>query len=844
MSGQKQGSDILIVLPTPTAKEDFNGKFDPSYREHLLNGLSEGGINVEEVDVAYAASCGTGRSVDNSNVHFCNPFLRDRIAELSPRVIIPLGPFALEGVIMGEWKNGVGLFDRWVGRKIPLNGVWVCPTYGTYEISNCKTDLVERIATGHIADACSMVDIEVPARKPYENDVEILQSKADIASAIKDFHRRGKPVAIDYETNCLKPDYPGAKPFSLAIADEERCVSFALEAGILPLVGKFLRSDRNPKIAANVKMEERWTRMMFGHGVSNWIWDTMLAAHSMDNSPGATGLKFQAFVNFGVGTYNDKVEPFLKSGKHEHYNRIHDCRWEDLLLYGGMDAILEYDLYVLQSSDSFWEIKPKHGESMRSGLMLMLEGIQTLSKIEANGIGIDVEMLDETKQSLKRRVSELSREIRNDPLWSIWRKRYGQKSNLRSRDQLKWLVYEHLQFPVRMWTEKGEPSTNAEALSLVDDPFVKSITDMMRYDKALGTFLHGIETETVEGRLHPVFNLHIARTFRSSSDSPNFQNFPVRDKEISKIIRQHFVPDSDDKMIVECDFKGIEVSMSHCYHRDPQFRRDITEPGRDMHRDMAAEVYCVRPEKVSKDMRYGAKNKFVFPQFYGDYYVSCAKALWEWMVKANLETTDGKSVIDILRRKGITELGACDHDEDPVEGTFEKHVQKVEKRFWNERYQVYGKWRKDWHQKYLDRGYFDCLSGFRISGNFARNAVVNYPVQSSAFHCLLWTLNELQKSIEKLELETKLVGQIHDSVIAEVPVSELRKFLTIVERITSVGLSKRYKWLTVPMVIEFEASPPGKSWYEKKEFQFRDGQFITGGPTKDVNQFLEAFVNE
>lgn len=836
---------ILVVLSHPNKDEDALGKVRPVDRDILAKGFkSQSEIKLSEVSILFAAAC-HGAQVSAQEVRYCNPLFKERYNEIQPEVVICLGRMALEAVIGDDWTGGVGLYERWVGRQIPLNGTWVCPTYSNLDVQTSDSEVVERDAIKHIQDALALRGVECPKREAYESQVEVLYDTEKILEAIKGFRAKKKPVAFDYETNCLKPDNPEAKAVSVAIADHERCVSFCLEGGVLPEFGNLLKDPEVPKIAANLKMEERWTRMLFGHGAENWQWDTMLAAHALDNSPGATGLKFQAFVNFGVGTYNEHIEPYLRTKDGVRYNRIDDLDRDQLLLYGGMDAILEYELAKKQMADPFWEIAPMRGEPMSAGMDLLINGIVTLAKIEENGIGIDVEHLEDTMEWIKKRIKILHRKVREHELWGEWRKRYSQKSNIRSRDQLKWLIYERLGYPVTKWTDKGHPSTDAEALSVVDHPFVKMISDLLRYDKALGTFLKGIHGETVGDRLHAIFNLHIARTFRSSSDSPNFQNFPVRDKKVSQIIRTNFVPRSEDHMLVECDFKGIEVSMSHCYHKDPVFYADITDPGRDMHRDMAAECYMVDRDQVSKDMRYGAKNKFVFPQFYGDYFRNCAKALWEWMRKAELKTVDGKDVETILSKNGIHDLGDCDHGEDPEPGTFEYHVKEVEKRFWNERYKVYGKWRKDWHARYLERGYFDLLTGFRIQGDFRKNAVVNYCVQGSAFHCLLWSLTKVQKLLENHEMETMLVGQIHDSMIADVPVRELRKFLSIVERVTSIGLTAKYKWLTVPMVIEYEASPPGASWFDKKEFEFKDGKFMTEkGPTKQVNNFLEEFCDE
>ena len=283
--------------------------------------------------------------------------------------------------------------------------------------------------------------------------------------------------------------------------------------------------------------------------------------------------------------------------------------------------------------------------------------------------------------------------------------------------------------------------------------------------------------------------------------------------------------------------------MAACYHHDPVFISYITTPGKDMHRDMAAQLYCLDPKDVSKDARYGAKNKFVFPQFYGDYYVACARALWEWIEKGKLKGPDGKSLFKHLKRCGILERGECNPEESPVEETFEKHVQEVEDDFWNNRFMVYGEWRRAWYKRYLKKGYFDLLTGFRVYGSFARNAVTNYPVQGSAFHCLLWTLIQVNRRLKKHKMKSMVVGQIHDSLIGDIRIDELTDYLSIVEEITAVDLPKHWPWINVPMVIEYEISPVGSSWFQKKEVKFSKGRFYH--PTKnkrtaDAELFLSA----
>ena len=108
-------------------------------------------------------------------------------------------------------------------------------------------------------------------------------------------------------------------------------------------VRRFLRSSV-PKIVANLKFEERWSREFFRTGVKNWAYDTMLSTHFGDNRQGITGLKFQAFVQFGVEPYDEEISPYLKSEPNQ-LNRIAEVPMHKILQYGAMDAKLTWMLW-------------------------------------------------------------------------------------------------------------------------------------------------------------------------------------------------------------------------------------------------------------------------------------------------------------------------------------------------------------------------------------------------------------------------------------------------------------------------------------------------------------------
>lgn len=456
-------------------------------------------------------------------------------------------------------------------------------------------------------------------------------------------------------------------------------------------------------------------------------------------------------------------------------------------------------------------MKPNNQQAYK----LLHDGCVALSNVEANGMRIDMDYLDRTISKIGGKIKALGEELRDSDFYGIWRREFGSRTNLGSREQLGKVLFDVMGHKPTAFTKTGRPKLDGSAAESIDEPFVKDYMRLEKLKKVNNTFLAGIKREVRNGFLHPVFNLHTVQTYRSSSDSPNFQNFPIRDPKMGKIIRQCFIPRKGHHL-VEIDYSGLEVRVAACYHKDPTMISYIKDPTKDMHRDMAAQCYSVKPEQVSKGMRYCGKNMFVFPQFYGDFYINNARAMWE-AIDAMGHEVDGVPLKQYLKQKNILRLGACDAKQQPANGTFEKHIKKVEMDFWQKRFKVYNQWKRKWWDKYLENGGFPTLTGFRIDGVMGRNDVINYPVQGSAFHCLLWSLIQLNRWLRKNKMRSKIVGQIHDSIVADVHEDELEDYLAQAKQIMTQDLLKKWKWIIVPLDVEAEVTPVDGTWYEKKE---------------------------
>lgn len=266
---------------------------------------------------------------------------------------------------------------------------------------------------------------------------------------------------------------------------------------------------------------------------------------------------------------------------------------------------------------------------------LLHQGALALARAERVGIRVDLDYCQRTKQELTDRIEELRKKFKESPLYAKWRDMYGAKTNIESRFQLSEVLYKGLGITPSKTTRTGRGATDDEALRAVVDevPEVAYIQEIARLSKLRDTYLEGFIKNQHNGYLHPTFNLHTVTTYRSSSSDPNFQNIPKRDAEAMRITRQALYP-HHGCMIVEADFASLEVMISACYHKDPTML-EYLRTGGDMHLDMAKQIFMADDLDKSKlghgTLRQAAKNGFVFPQFYGDYYANNAKHLCEWV---------------------------------------------------------------------------------------------------------------------------------------------------------------------------------------------------------------------
>lgn len=455
-------------------------------------------------------------------------------------------------------------------------------------------------------------------------------------------------------------------------------------------------------------------------------------------------------------------------------------------------------------------------------MRLLLEGSLALSEIEHHGVRVDKAYLETAILDADRKIKEADTDLRSDPAFRLWRRRYGDKTNPASPEQLAGVVFGEMGYKPRRFTEKTEREAATElAFEHVNEPFVRKYFKAQKLRKGRDTYLVGIQREMVQHDdrmwyVHPRYWLNRVITFRSSSSDPNWTNQPARNPEMAETVRKCFIP-RPGQHITEIDYGQIEVRIPCAYNFDPVLMQYVCDPSRDMHRDMAAQIFVLTEKQgKQKNIRHLAKNQYVFPTFYGSFYAQCAPNIWGALEVGNIKI-DGTdmTVIEHLKSKGITELGECDGETEPRPGTFVYHLKKVEEHFWGTRFKVYAQWKRDWYAAYLRDGGFQTLTGYAVNTPLDRKQVCNSPIQCDAFQCTLWSLPRLNAALRKYDFKTRVIGEVHDSVQFDGPASERDDVIGMATKIMTRDITKSFTWLNVPLVVEAEVCPVGLSWYDK-----------------------------
>ena len=800
---------ILIIGESPS-----DGLIDTFFRDILL----KEGINLrDDCWETYAVRCGCA-DPKKSDILCCKPYLDNLIKEKKPRFILLFGSSATHSFFHNDWSETK--IPRWRRICIPdqrLN-TWIIPLIHPFEAFNKQDDNLWmsqyhrdlKFAVNCIKNIKGLPSgIDIPRKENIKVVKDFKEIQYDLVELLDD---PPNILFFDYETTGLKPYRSQHRIASISYSTDSSEIAKSFPAQhtkfftdserqrIIALWGKVLQT-KSKKVAHNAQFEDIWSRIIVGVDPRAWHWCSMLAAHSLDNRGKFTGLKFQAYINFGIPNYSKEIDKYLKENPETPgYNRVMFAPVNKLLEYGGMDALVLKHLYYKQKS--------QFDDHLENGMDLFIDGILALADVQINGFNVDIEYYKKAHRELEDRIIKREKDLLGFPECKEFLSATGRLPNLGSSDDLRMMFYKIMNLKQAKKTEKGSQSVDAEALATLDTPLAKEITALSQIKKIDGTYMKQFMREIDDdGRIHPNFNLHFVKTYRSSSDSPNLQNVPVRNEEAKRYTRSGIIPSPGNK-IVDFDYAAIEVKMGCVYTLDPVLIAYCCDDSTDMHRDTAADIFVLPADKVTKKLRFFTKNGFVFPEWYGSYYKNCAKNIWREC--RDLPTGDEVPLIEHL-----INLGVCSRRGNPEED-FINHVKHVEQDYWK-KFNVFKNWQENWYKTYEKTGFVELKTGFRCQGYLSRNAIVNYAFQGTAFHCLLWALTQIAGIIKDEGLKSKVIGQIHDCCILDLVPEEESYLVPICNQVATIEVREQFPWINIPLSVEWEQTKIDEPWYLKEE---------------------------
>lgn len=421
---------------------------------------------------------------------------------------------------------------------------------------------------------------------------------------------------------------------------------------------------------------------------------------------------------------------------------------------------------------SVWpKVEEKMGEASLTDLYASIEEplVRTLAVMEMNGFTVDTERLMAMKSELSTQADALEEAIYDDA---------GETFNISSPKQLGVILFEKLKLPVIKKTKTGYSTDSSVLDALMDQhPMIDKILRFRALKKLISTYLDGLEPliSPETGRIHTHFNQMVTSTGRLSSSDPNLQNIPIRTEQGRKI-RSIFIPGDGYDYIVSGDYSQIELRLLAHLSQDPTMI-DGFQKGQDIHRRTASEVFGIPWDEVTPEARSHAKA-VNFGIIYGISDFGLARNI-------SISRQKAKEYIESYFARYST-------IHDYMNGLIESAKQS------GMAVTMFGRRRTlpDINSKNFTRR------------SFAERTAMNTPIQGSAADIIKLAMNAVQEEIEKRQLKSRLLVQVHDELVLEVPAGEKEEIEKLLK-----DTMEHIVDLSVPLVVDIHS---GANWEEAK----------------------------
>lgn len=520
----------------------------------------------------------------------------------------------------------------------------------------------------------------------------------------------------------------------------------------------FLEDPTVKKTAQNAKYDMLVFRN-FGIALNGLDFDTMIASYVLDPGRRSHGLDLLAleFLDHKLTSMEDLC------GKGRDVIPLNevpvqcasDFSCEDADVTWQLRERFEPQLDALQLAPLFREVE--------------MPLVQVLAEMEWNGITIDTEWFASLKTRFERERRRVEQEIYTEA---------GEEFNINSNPRLREILFDKLQLPILKKTSTG-PSTDATVLQQLADDGHRLPVLLMEYrelSKLESTYIDALPAyvHPRTRRVHTSFSQTVAATGRLSSSEPNLQNIPIR-RELGRDIRRGFVP-QPGWVMMSADYSQIELRLLAHLSGDPAFV-DAFRSGGDIHRQTASRIFDVPVDQVTKDMRARAKT-INFATIYGQ----GAHALSQQLKIAHAEAKE------FIERYFERFHRVREYLDSMIE--FARQHGYVQTIFNRRRY----------IPELRDRN-------FNIRA-FGERTAQNSPIQGSAADLIKIAMIKIHHALEARELETRMLLQVHDELVFEVPTNELDAARQLVQYEMEHATA-----LAVPLVVDLGV---GENWLATK----------------------------
>ena len=582
---------------------------------------------------------------------------------------------------------------------------------------------------------------------------------------------RAALTALDTETTSLDPFAARLVGISFAVTNGEAAYlplghDYAGSPEQLPLdaalarLRPWLESEKNAKIGQNLKYDQH---VFANHGVAlaGVVHDTLLQSYVLESGKeGVRGHDLGQLALRHLGLPTISFEDLCGKGASQiGFNQV---AVDQAAEYGAEDS----DLCLRLHERLFPQITADQGLT-RIYSEIEIPTREVLFRMERNGILIDADLLAQQSNELGKRLLELE---------ALAHEAAGQPFNVNSPKQLAEILFTKLGLPVKKKTPSGTPSTDEEVLSelALDYPLPKLLLESRGLAKLKGTYTDKLPkmVNAQTGRVHTSYAQAVAVTGRLASSDPNLQNIPVRTAE-GRRIRAAFIAPPNAR-IVSADYSQIELRIMAHLSEDARLLEAFAQ-GEDVHRATAAEIFGVTPIEVGADQRRVAKV-------------------------INFGLIYGMSAFGLARQLGLERSAAAAY---------------IERYF--TRYPGVAKYMENTRNGAKMNGYVETVFGRRLwlpeiraaqlgRRQGAERAAINAPMQGTAADLIKLAMIAVQNWLDTEKLASRLVLQVHDELVLEVPDVELARVREELPR-----LMTQVAKLRVPLAVEVGV---GANWDE------------------------------